>query len=63
MSGCKERRLATVAREAETEVINLEAWVATYVRVIARLESVQVPPAGRSGDRLMNTLGYLRVLS
>jgi hypothetical protein len=38
------RNLATVAREAETEAINLEAWVAAYVCVIARLESVQVPP-------------------
>jgi hypothetical protein len=38
------RGLAAVSRESETEVINLESWVAAYVRAIARLESVQVPP-------------------
>jgi hypothetical protein len=35
--------LATVSRESETEVIEIGAWVAAYVRVIARLESMCIP--------------------
>ena len=40
-------RLAIVTRDAETETIDLAAWVERYARVIARLESVPIYPSGR----------------